>query len=330
MVIKSNGKTIYPSCNYCNRGKCILNNAECSYSNRKCVMSRREYLNSFSVSSTSKSDSPKSKKDKKQKQANTRKRSKITIETKQDKKLFQEAICVYCDSHFLICHNKKCSYFLTECRHEMGMTCKKFISRRHYNLYISSAETDTKTGKSRLKVTQKTDWRKADQTYIIHIYSGVSRCQTMRHSRIDYNVIIEDIFGNNATIKVFYCEDCNKYYVAENSLPERYHLFKHVSFIQEDEPISIYDTWEPKSILTTHGYNVRQNGPNARRRHEILMELIEAQTLSYADIISHINGIITLHEHEGKWHNAILKYKEDLEFLNKQKDNVKTINGIII
>ena len=60
------------------------------------------------------------------------------------------------------------------------------------------------------------------------------------------------------------------------------------------------------------------------------MELIEAQTLSYADIISHINGIITLHEHEGKWHNAILKYKEDLEFLNKQKDNVKTINGIII
>ena len=44
MNVKSNGKTVYPSCNYCNRGKCILNNAECSYSNRKCVMSRREYL----------------------------------------------------------------------------------------------------------------------------------------------------------------------------------------------------------------------------------------------------------------------------------------------
>ena len=65
MNVKSNGKTVYPSCNYCNRGKCILNNAECSYSNRKCVMSRREYLNSFSVSSTSKCDNPKSKKDKK-------------------------------------------------------------------------------------------------------------------------------------------------------------------------------------------------------------------------------------------------------------------------
>ena len=97
-------------------------------------MSRREYLNLFSIPSTPKSDNLKLGKDKKQKeQTDTRKRSKITIETKQGKKIFQETICVYCDAHFLICHNKKCSDFFTECRHEMGMTCKKFISRRHYN-----------------------------------------------------------------------------------------------------------------------------------------------------------------------------------------------------
>ena len=224
-----------------------------------------------------------------------------------------KSCCAYKDIHFLLCHNTYSGQFLEPCHYNSWLECDDYLAREEIDEKIE----EIKKPKYIKSISQIEKKKKKKGNHYVHAYWGNSPC-VLTHNITEYNA---RVFVSNKnyyiTLKVFYCNDCNKFYVSGNSLPDRELLYSISNLHIYNMPADYYDFefMTPKSILAKHGYSVRK-GVSCFERQRILKQLVTSRVLSPYAIINHLNGLIALHYAENKWQEAIRKYREDIDYVN--------------
>ena len=139
--------------------------------------------------------------------------------------------------------------------------------------------------------------------------------------------ILKNGMVSEVTLPVFYCSECDVYYVFENDF---YEIQKKgvvcARILTINEYRKIRDTgWEPISILRSFGYTVNSNDnyPDSVRR-EILEFLIENKILSAARIADYLAWFSRTRRNQPHMAQAIAKWDSDRNYiLSYQPNNFK-------
>lgn len=224
--------------------------------------------------------------------------------------------CCFCDKAFLLCHNSKSRYFLMDCPYSdwEELDCPLFNLRSD----IMDKRSSTL---SKQDSPDNIDWTEG-KIHFLEVFHGRSKCIDFCHTRREYIANVYNIdYKFHASLKVFFCDNCQKWYISDKLVPNEklalgYRGLVRFSSYDYSQHTDKYDSWDPQSILTKYGYSARENGLNAFQRQQILKNIIESGILSTYQIISHLSGLIDLHQFEDKWQNAIGKYEADIQYIN--------------
>lgn len=221
--------------------------------------------------------------------------------------------CVFCDRHFNLCHNGKSDIFLKECRSQNNK-CNLFIPR------------DKLKNKSEKKI-EELDWTNEEDFHYVDVSWKTSHCFVEKHKRTDY---LAKVFNHSKDdiieLRVFYCQNCNRFYANGNMLPDQdvlMHLNKVVLFGMPNSYYNYYDM-SPQSILRKNGYSASKDS-TAFKRHRILDFVIDNNILTPYEIINHFGGLIDWHISDPKWNDAVEKWREDIAYVSSI--NVERYNG---
>ena len=133
-------------------------------------------------------------------------------------------------------------------------------------------------------------------------------------------------------IVVYYCPICEEYFVnyevyldfcAKYGIPP-FRLYDDRNFFEDNR--RIYDNLRSRSKLNLYGYDVNaKNGWSAVGRQQLLADLIDSGIMEQVSICSLLERIISLHKNNPKSIIAVRKWREDLEFVQRYKQNTERI-----
>ena len=138
------------------------------------------------------------------------------------------------------------------------------------------------------------------------------------------------IYNNGITkqyeIPGIVCGTCEKYYIFK-SIYDTYKVYGRIECLieaQELPDMGFKDLKEPldtstfnsSSILSDKGYTVRAD-TNIKTfdRQKILAAIVEEKLMTRHQIASHLEHQISLRNKDPKYHNAIQKWREDIDFI---------------
>lgn len=155
----------------------------------------------------------------------------------------------------------------------------------------------------------------------IYVYRGY--LTVPKQNLIDYYMFVNDVSHTNRyKIIVAYNKVNRRYYMGikqleklhkNNCFPE---IVIHES-TEGSEPLYVGD-FRQASELGMYGYKVGKSGLPKKRRHEILKYVIDEKILRRYEIVSLLNGNITLREYRSDrdFSKAISDWEEDIDFVN--------------
>lgn len=164
------------------------------------------------------------------------------------------------------------------------------------------------------------------------------RCRHEGHNIKDYTILIPIMtYGEkieNREIKIYktyagYCANCGIFFMFKNDynqmLKQGQPLCKVIddqSELEDHENVGYRNfLYKSQSVLFNLGYNVQQqcNLTDDERKH-ILEEALKNNFVKLSDTISFLGWLIRTRESQKKYQKAIEKWKTDLEFLKKYKE----------
>lgn len=124
------------------------------------------------------------------------------------------------------------------------------------------------------------------------------------------------------TISAYYCMACDKYYIGESTYQtlkkEGTICCKVVELEDLNNNLLTISGWQKKSLLKMYGYNVeKNNGLSSIQRRKILLFIIENKIMSKYKIINLLEGQIMLHKKQESMKEAVEKWSEDIDFVQK-------------
>lgn len=135
-----------------------------------------------------------------------------------------------------------------------------------------------------------------------------------------------------AQVPAAYCEKCDRYYILERY----YEKLKTYGYIccQIDTFDSVkkhskkgFSNFQEKSILALYGYNVdKKKDLSEQERHSILDFIIDNKIQTKYEVISRLEGNISLRKHNPDYQLAISKWETDIEYVRKKQK----VNAIVI
>lgn len=137
------------------------------------------------------------------------------------------------------------------------------------------------------------------------------------------------------TVPAGYCKVCKKYVIGlwqYNNLRKHGVILCRMVHEEWDSPIlndDYYEELSPESILKQYGYSVNSSDNLTDEQREfILVRLIETGICSKQKILSHLSWLI--HSREGQIHmiNAISKWAQDRDFIDKYKTGDARVVGV--
>ena len=177
-----------------------------------------------------------------------------------------------------------------------------------------------------------------DKIFPVIVYNGTNGCFRKRHPTIPCNAIVSTRTAKQkATLKVFKCLDCNKYFVTSQVIKAQGGYNKLYIRIQFDPSCSksdydniygpcltddIFNDFAPSTSFHDDGYTTRKSD---YERHKILAYFIDSGLHPKDECIAYLQNY-TARNLYGE--NATQKALNDLNFvLQYDSDNDETING---
>lgn len=221
------------------------------------------------------------------------------------------------------CLNSKCDRYSNRCPYWSGKDCFYYRTKSGNRVHrTKNSAPHFYDPEFLMEPSDYIDWTNSIKT--VFVYSSFSYCIRSEHPTCSCNARVYDIYNKKILyLKVFYCKKCERYYIAQNQIDR----FTKNKVIPKVRLISLefldYSNFREKSDLALYGYNTRKNGLNDHDRENLLSALIENKLMSEHEIISHLNGLISLHDDDPKWDSAVRKYRDDIKYVNYCR-NAKT------
>lgn len=130
---------------------------------------------------------------------------------------------------------------------------------------------------------------------------------------------------------VYYEKKTSRYFMNEDTykfLRDSYGL-PHLRLLAAADVISLgkgFTTLKPNSELNLLGYNVNATeGLTTAERRKKLCDIFDSGVLRKSEVMNHIEWCIKSHKNIPNHENAVSKWKEDLQFVQKYKANAQRI-----
>ena len=156
-------------------------------------------------------------------------------------------------------------------------------------------------------------------------YLNVDKKQVM-----DFKMIVQDIkTGSRIQILVAYHIRTEKYYISDKQLKylHKNKYFPKAVFQPSNAgsiPLDTFD-FNEYSILSLYGYCAGKNGLREFDRRQILIHLLDNRILRAYEIVSHLQGLISLREErtDRDFSQAIKDWNDDIIFVNNYQGTPK-------
>lgn len=167
----------------------------------------------------------------------------------------------------------------------------------------------------------------------IYIYKAKTPCPNHSEqveSVTAYVKSVQDFL--NHPINISYCKKCQKYYInatSFNMYSKKYGMPLIKLSPTGNGSYGDYESWKEESVLHFLGYNVNStdNLPEKERRR-ILAQAVEAGYMKKTKVISFLETMIKLNEGQQRKANAVIKWKNDLDFISNYKlDRQRSVYG---
>lgn len=176
------------------------------------------------------------------------------------------------------------------------------------------------------------------------VVDSFSSCSNKNHKLEDVEAVIATILPNgkllNETLNASYCNECKHYFTTKfefnklKGVPICKVIDKTVSKQDMKDMEGTNSTPADKggSKLTQHGYNVKYNNNLTKEQRQCILGMLmyfgmpKSEIISFLDVYIH-SGELRKDSHKN-WDNAVLKWKEDKEFVENFEDEqlVEKIN----
>ena len=174
-------------------------------------------------------------------------------------------------------------------------------------------------GEAKEKPTEKIDYyiSPAEVLVVTSIRSCIYREHSLIRGTASVNILKNGSI-KEALMPVFYCHECEVYYIYENDF---YEIKKNgiicarVLTLKEYRQVNDYG-WEPRSIMRSFGYtvNANDNYPDYIRR-EILEFLIENKIMAAERIADYLAWFSRTHRNQPHMEQAVGKWDSDRRYI---------------
>ena len=122
-------------------------------------------------------------------------------------------------------------------------------------------------------------------------------------------------------LPIHYCAICNKYFIGIESLKIYEKTYGKIIAVKHYESGGCnFDNFGESELYQT-GYNAEENGMTDQERKAHLKFLIESGKMKPFEIIRDLEDAIRFHKNKFQDRFAVEKWKNDLEYVNKWKEN---------
>ena len=143
-----------------------------------------------------------------------------------------------------------------------------------------------------------------------------NKCVSKNHKVISVTTNVLNIkTGNAVSVKVFYCTDCDKYFINYEALEQYFTRGIHPGFkFCFDDNVSSF--LKEMSELRLYGYNVKSGGMTENQRHDLLANIIDAELISKAKIIKDLQFKVNYNGKKAGNEKAKKKWENDILFVS--------------
>lgn len=180
------------------------------------------------------------------------------------------------------------------------------------------SQNATKAANQKPKVVLERDITFDSPDEVLYIWKGNNPCKSGNHRIKRVEGYVQDLNGNDILIDVYYCNDCNAYFIDFNKF--QYYRALH-GFLIGNFKIQSSGTYEfeklaDASVLKICGYTVNQGDAlSSLERKTILKGLIDREILTKQRVMSYLKFFINNSQNRKNMKYAVSKWVEDLKWL---------------
>jgi len=202
------------------------------------------------------------------------------------------------------------------------------------NKHIKKKKLDeTKNKRSGRVINKNVNFVPDSIFFTVYTYKSRSLCSLRKHDRNAVVAIVQSLNNKQQfEIDINYCANCEAYYISETSLSvyeERFGILLLKRIPEEQNSVYVDEhEWKEKSELAMFGYSAKDGGLSSKERQFLLSEIVRTKSMTKIEIKEWIEFLIMRSSNQVKYHNASIKWKEDLNFINDyDTKEEKKING---
>ena len=171
----------------------------------------------------------------------------------------------------------------------------------------------------------KIDWRNlnTNQMHTVTLFSRFLSCAINKHQLKYYHAKVKDLKADKNTQYIaclIYCCECNRYYMdltQYNQKFRRHEILPNFKIYYDESIFTGYNNFKLQSELSLYGYNARKTTPKSYRQH-VLYDVISNNLMTKGEVVSHLQGLISLSEPRSNMRDVIKRYAEDIMFIHEK------------
>lgn len=158
-----------------------------------------------------------------------------------------------------------------------------------------------------------------NQQHMVTPMCGIVQLLTIDNLQISYEIYVG------------YCRECGRYYVFKSDFIEMRKVGTPLCAVYHDESNSKktqYASFKYKSqsILNAMGYNVgADDNLSASERQLILLKALQSNLFEIHDLLSFLNWLVQTRKPQAKYHEAVRKWTDDIEFVENYEKNSREV-----
>ena len=174
---------------------------------------------------------------------------------------------------------------------------------------------------------QNVKWEKKD--IIVRnaiVFHNFLWCANEKHNLSFCRIKIKDVKDEYRVCNAnfIYCNDCDKFYIDSTQYKNirKLNILPNIKIHSIDTQSNEFSNFKQESELSLYGYNAQKSTPQSTRQG-ILYDVINNKLMSPGQVISHLEGLISLAEYNDRKKDVIQRYQDDIMFIHESFDEAK-------
>lgn len=154
----------------------------------------------------------------------------------------------------------------------------------------------------------------------LYVRKNLSNCRRYNHRIVSVTGILKQQFGEEVTLNVNYCANCQKYFISYDEYLHYRELYGpilgRIIFTSGDYIDTDFGQMSSESVLHICGYNVGQTDElSESERHAILESVMLNGIMSKPRVMEYLQSFINRNKNTDRNDTAVQKWKDDLDWV---------------